>query len=427
MSDLLALGIDIGTSGVRAVVINKLRQTVALSSTSMAAPERSGDSSTQLADIWWQAVCYVLDELRSKIDFGRICALCVDGTSGTIVPLSQNGEPLAPALMYNDSSAREAASQIAKIAPPETAAHGATSPLGRALSLQYIKGIAHIAHQADWILAQFTGHFGLSDENNALKTGYDPVTRTWPDWITTLGFDKNLLPKVQPVGTEVGTVVSAIQKRFGFNQSTKVMSGTTDGCAAFLATGASKIGDGVTSLGTTLVIKFLSNKPIFAPQFGLYSHRIGDLWLAGGASNSGGAALLKFFTAAEMTALEPKMQIEQPTGLDYYPLLGTGERFPIYDPEMRSRVTPRPSDDAHFLQALLEGVAGVEALAFRRMEDLGGPALIQVYTVGGGAKNQSWTKIRERLLKVKMQNPVSEDAAVGAARLAWMGLGARGL
>ena len=427
MSDLLALGIDIGTSGVRAVVINKLRQTVALSSISMAAPERIGDSSTQIADIWWRTVCHVLDELRSKIDFGRICSLSVDGTSGTIVPLSKNGNPLAPALMYNDSSAREAASQIAKIAPPETAAHGATSPLGRALNLQHIKGIAHIAHQADWILAQFTGHFGLSDENNALKTGYDPVTRTWPDWITALGFDAKLLPKVQPVGTEIGTVIGAIQKRFGFSQATKVMSGTTDGCAAFLATGASKIGDGVTSLGTTLVIKLLSDKPIFAPQFGLYSHRIGDLWLAGGASNSGGAALLKFFNAAEMTAQEPKMQIDQPTGLDYYPLLGTGERFPIYDPEMKSRVTPRPSDDAHFLQALLEGVAGVETLAYRRMADMGGPLLNQVYTVGGGAKNQSWTKIRERLLKVKMQNPVSEDAAVGAARLAWMGLGARGL
>ena len=427
MSEPLALGIDIGTSGVRAVVANKLHQTIAFSSTSMAAPERIGDSSTQIANIWWQAVCHVLDELRSNIDFGRICSLSVDGTSGTIVPLSKTGDPLAPALMYNDSSAREAASLIAKIAPPETAAHGATSPLGRALSLQHIKGIAHIAHQADWILAQFTGHFGLSDENNALKTGYDPVARIWPAWISALGFDTRLLPKVQPVGTEIGTVTGAIQKRFGFNQLIKVMSGTTDGCAAFLATGASEIGDGVTSLGTTLVIKFLSDKPIFAPQFGLYSHRIGDLWLAGGASNSGGAALLKFFSAAEMTALEPKMQIDQPTSLNYYPLLGTGERFPIYDPEMQSRVTPRPSDDAKFLQALLEGVAGVEALAYRRMSDLGGPPLTQVYTVGGGAKNQSWTKIRERLLKVKMKNPVSEDAAVGAARLAWMGMGERGL
>lgn len=427
MSELLALGIDIGTSGVRAVVTNRLQQTVALSATSMAAPERNGDSSTQIADIWWQAVCYVLDELRSKIDFGRICALSVDGTSGTIVPLNKNGDPLAPALMYNDSSAKEAAIHIANVAPPETAAHGATSPLGRALSLQHITGIAHIAHQADWILAQFTGHFGLSDENNALKTGYDPVTRTWPEWISALGFDTRLLPTVQPVGTEVGTVISAIQKRFGFNQSTKVMSGTTDGCAAFLATGASEIGDGVTSLGTTLVIKFLSDKPIFAPQFGLYSHRIGDLWLAGGASNSGGAALLKFFSAAQMSALEPKMNVDHPTDLNYYPLLGTGERFPIYDPEMQSRVTPRPPDDAHFLQALLEGVAGVEALAYRRMADLGGPLLTQVYAVGGGAKNQSWTKIRERLLKVKMKNPVSEDAAVGAARLAWMGMGAQGL
>ena len=422
VSDALCLGIDIGTSGVRAVATDAAHRTVAYASTAMPAPERDGDRATQDASIWWDAVCRTLDELKTRCDFARVSAISADGTSGTIVAVNAAGRPLAPASMYNDASAKAAAETIAKVAPPDTAAHGVTSPLGRALAFKELPGLAHILHQADWVLAQFSGCFAISDENNALKTGYDPRTRVWPEWIDAVGLDRRLLPHVTPVGSTIGPVNSAMQARFGFSPTTQIVSGTTDGCAAFLATGAAGIGDGVTSLGTTLVVKFLSDKPIFAKGYGLYSHRIGDLWLAGGASNSGGAALLNFFTAAQMAELEPRMRIETPTGLGYYPLQGVGERFPIYDPAMPSRVAPRPADDAQFLQALLEGVAEVEALAYHRMAELGGPPLTQVFTVGGGAKNRSWALMRARILGVPLREPASDEAAVGAARLAWRGV-----
>ena len=422
MNEPLALGIDIGTSGVRAVATDAAHMTTAAASTAMAAPERDGDRAIQDPAVWWNAVCTVLDALRAKVDFSRIGALSVDGTSGTILAVDAAGRALAPASLYNDSSAKAAAEMIAKVAPPETAAHGATSPVGRALAFTNLAGVAHVLHQADWILAQFSGRFGVSDENNALKTGYDPVRRKWPDWLEALAIPRNWLPEVVAAGTAVATVSASMQERFGFNTSVKAVAGTTDGCAAFLATGAHEIGDGVTSLGTTLVVKLLSDKPIFEPQYGLYSHRIGDLWLAGGASNSGGAALLKFFTTAQMVALEPQMAVDKPTGLDYYPLSGVGERFPIYDPKMQSRVSPRPSDDARFLQALLEGISNVEALAYQRMTELGGPTLANVFTVGGGARNRSWANLRARVLGVPLREPASEEAAVGAALLAWRGL-----
>ena len=421
MSESLALGIDIGTSGVRVVATNAAHEAVAVSTIALPAPIRDENHITQKAELWWEAVCQVLDDLRSKIAFERVVALSVDGTSGTIVPINSNGETLSPASMYNDSSANSASELIAKIAPPETAAHGVTSPLGRALAFQNNKNVKRILHQADWISSQFTGRFDTSDENNALKTGYDPITQTWPAWIEAVGLDLKLLPTVVPIGTVSGYVCTDIQKRFGFTKETKTVAGTTDGCAAFLATGADLVGDGVTSLGTTMVIKLLSNKPIFAAQFGIYSHRMGDLWLPGGASNSGGAALLKFFDVAQMAALEPHMDIEHPTGFDFYPLQGTGERFPVYDPLMQSRVSPRPESNEQFLQALLEGVANVEEMAYRRMAELGGPSLQRIFTVGGGAKNRSWVHIRAKKLGVSIQQPDSEEAAVGTARLAWKG------
>ena len=424
MSDPLCVGIDIGTSGVRAVATDAAHRPVAFAATPMPSPEREGARATQDAGIWWDAVARSLDALRARCDFARVRAISADGTSGTIIGVDATGRPLAPASMYNDSSAQAAAETILRLAPPDTAAHGVTSPLGRALALRHLPRLAHVLHQADWVLAQFSGKLGISDENNALKTGYDPVTRVWPAWIQDVGLARSLLPDVTPVGTAIGAVTLAMQARFGFLPSTQVVSGTTDGCAAFLATGASEVGAGVTSLGTTLVVKFLSDKPIFDKSFGLYSHRIGDLWLAGGASNSGGAALLKFFSAAQMAELEPHMRIDRPTGLGYYPLQGVGERFPIYDPAMVSRVTPRPANDADFLQGLLEGVAEVEATAYALMTKLGGPPLSQVFTVGGGAKNRSWGLMRERILGAPLREPASVEAAVGAARLAWRGLGA---
>ncbi len=106
-----------------------------------------------------------------------------------------------------------------------------------------------------------------------------------------------------------------------------IVAGTTDGCAAFLASGASEPGDGVTSLGTTLTLKLLSATPVFAPQFGIYSHRIGDQWLAGGASNTGGAAIAKYFSREEIARLTPLLDPDHPTGLDFYPLASPASAF----------------------------------------------------------------------------------------------------
>ena len=76
----------------------------------------------------------------------------------------------------------------------------------------------------------------------------------------------------------------------------------------------------------------------------------GDVWLVGGASNSGGAVLRKFFTDEQMRRMTPLLNPSQPTGLAYYPLPAMGERFPENDPQKQPRMEPRPSDDVVFFQ-----------------------------------------------------------------------------
>jgi hypothetical protein len=419
----LALGIDIGTSGVRAVAIDRAGKIVADTSQPMTLPVLEVGQIAQDPHVWWQALETALDLLLAKIAPNEVEAIAVDGTSGTILPVDEAGKPLGLALMYNDPSAAELAKGLAAHAPPHTAALGATSPLARALTFKDIKGLKRILHQADWIAGKFCGRFDTSDENNALKTGYDPLARDWPDWIGKAGLDLALLPNVVPAGTKIGDVSAETAERFRLPQSAAVVAGTTDGCAAFLATGANEGGDGVTSLGTTLTIKLLSDKPVFAPQYGIYSHRIGERWLAGGASNTGGAALQKFFTRTRMAELEPRLDPAKPTGLDYYPLPHAGERFPINDPNHAPKVDPRPADDAIFFQGLLEGIAKIEALGYRHLGELGASPLKRLRTVGGGAGNAAWSEIRKRALGVPFAGAMSQETAAGTARLAWRGIG----
>ncbi|NVN13760.1 FGGY-family carbohydrate kinase, partial [Nguyenibacter vanlangensis] len=194
-----------------------------------------------------------------------------------------------------------------------------------------------------------------------------------------------------------------------------VHAGTTDGCASFLATGADRAGDAVTALGSTLVVKLLSDVRIDAPSYGIYSHRIGGRYLVGGASNSGGAVLLGLFGVDRLAALTAGLRPDMPTGLDYYPLLRAGERFPVSDPAFQPRLEPRPADDGVFFQGVLEGMAMIEATGYARLEQLGATALRSVRTVGGGAANAGWTALRQARIGVPFLPSRSEDACVGAA------------
>ncbi len=416
MNDYAALGIDIGTSGVRTAMVDRAGRSIEMRAASVDSARRRDPEA------WRQAVADTLDELRQVADLSAVRAVAVDGTSGTVLAIDRDGVPLGPATMYNDPADPAAVARVAQTAPAGSAAHGTASPLAKFLLLQETSGIARVLHQADWIAGCLCGQFETTDENNALKSGYDPVARRWPDWLDRLDLRRDLLARVVAPGTVIAPLAVQVAARFGLSVATLVVAGTTDGCAAFLATGATGTGDGVTSLGTTLTIKQLCDAPIFAAEYGIYSHRLGDRWLAGGASNSGGAALLQHFPAARLAALSEAIDAARESPLDYYPLPAPGERFPISDPALAPRIEPRPGSDAAFLHGLLAGIARIERLGYQRLAELGGPPLRSVRSVGGGARNPTWTALRARTLGVDMLRARSEEAAAGVASLALAGL-----
>jgi hypothetical protein len=414
------LGIDIGTSGCRSCIIDANAAIKVEIRTPLPAPDRSGNAVEQDPETWWTALTANLDQLATEFPLHTIAAIALDGTSATLLCCDASGTPLSPALMYNDTRASEQAAQVDRIAPVDTAAHGASASLAKLLWLfqQPACNTAHHAlHQADWLLGRLSGQFGITDENNALKLGYDAVNACWPAWLAELNIPPTLLPEVVSAGQTIGTLDPAWCARWGMTAETRILSGTTDSTASFIATGA-QTGEAVTSLGSTLVLKIRSDTPVFAPEYGVYSHRLGNNWLAGGASNSGGAVLQQYFNNEEIKKFTGMISADKPTGLDYYPLVADGERFPVNDPELAPRLQPRPTEDAVFFQGILEGIAHIEVQGYRKLAELGAPWPKKVITTGGGAVNTAWRTIRSQLLGIPVVAAEHQEAAYGAALLA---------
>ncbi len=249
------------------------------------------------------------------------------------------------------------------------------------------------------------------------------MRREWPAWFEALGVRLDLLPRVQAPGTVFAAIEPGVADELGVARTVVVVAGTTDGCAGFFATGAGEIGEAVTSLGSTLVLKLVSDRPVFAPAYGIYSHRWGERWLVGGASNTGGAVLNALFGAERLEGLSAMLvDPEMPTGLDYYPLTVPGERFPISNPALPPRLSPRPESEAVFFQGVLEGIAAIEAQGYGRLLAMGADPVRSIRTVGGGAGNAAWTRIRRRVVGVPLEEAASQEAAAGTARLARQGL-----
>lgn len=441
---MYSLGIDTGTSGIRAVIMDKNHRILARAQNDLPPGQPFYSDNQQITGYsqnphhWWDTLENVIfqlsDTLQKTHDLQLDCIthLAIDGTSGTVLLCDQSGVPISDALMYNDQRAIIQAQQIKIAAPENTAATGTTSGLAKILWLFKQcdqQGSIHYAlNQSDWLSGKLMGKYGTSDHNNALKMGYDAQLQCWPQWLQQLllklNFPASLLPEVMTPGQIITQVSPTIAAHFGFNQALNICAGTTDSTAAIIASGANNIGDAITSLGSTLVMKIISEQAIFDQNSGVYSQPYGDLWLVGGSSNSGGEVLKLFFCYDELAELTETLNKKISQGnftmlnLNYYPLSTPGERFPIQDPGLPAHLLPRPGSNDDFFQAMLEGMADIETLAYQKLVDLGAPYPKHVKSIGGGAANKGWRYIREQKLGVPVKMAVQQQAAAGAAILA---------
>ena len=143
--------------------------------------------------------------------------------------------------------------------------------------------------------------------------------------------------------------------------------------------------------------------------------------MIGGASNVGGKILRQHFSDKELIELSEKINPAVPSGLDYYPLTEPGERFPVNDPNLQPRLTPRPDDKVIFLQGILEGIAKVENRCLDLMSEISGTKPARLFTSGGGAMNRVFSEIRQRVHGIPTEQSLFSEAAYGSAILALKG------
>ena len=384
------------------------------------------EASITYSDNTWQAWRDSLYALLAGIpacERSRIHAVALCGTSGTSLLCDATGTPLLPALLYSDNRARSQAKRISELAGGQHLAATPTSSLAKLLWLQSqaeARTARYFLHQADWLAFLLHDRPGISDYHNCLKLGFDVERLRYPGWMQSHEMAP-LLPQVAEPGETVASIALNVARRFGLPAECIVRAGTTDSIAAFLASRASKAGQAVTSLGSTLVLKLLSEVRVEAVEYGVYSHRFGKNWLAGGASNCGGLVLDRIFGKDRLAALSAGIDPCAGSGLDYYPLPVPGERFPVNDPDLPPRLEPRPADDVLFLQGLLESMARIEAMGYRRLAELGATPVASVMTAGGGAANAAWLKIRSSTIDAPISIAPHTEAAYGCARLALLG------
>jgi len=440
--DALVMGVDLGTGGARAVIADAAGDILATSHADLEAvaaatpPERQGWHE-QDPEAWWRAAKRAIrDALRQTGGTAEVAAhlraICVDGTSGTVVGIDLDGNPATPALMYNDARAAEEARQLDGLArqhagagtAPVSAAPGIAKMLWIERHLPDAFAATHIfAHQADFIAGRLIGRFGTTDYSNALKSGFDLTTDAWAGWIDQHPGVRARLPRVVAPGDELGQVSERVAAALGLPPGMAVIAGVTDGTAAFLASGARCAGDDNTTLGTTLVFKRLVDRHVEDPAGLLYCHKLpGASWLPGAASNVGGEWIRTDFPGADLRRLDRLASELLPTQQLCYPLRTQGERFPFKSPEATGFCEPEVAEPAPRYAACLQGTALVERLGYavldgatRRRDSITPGA---VHATGGGSRSDVWMQLRADVCGRTYHRPSCHESAFGSAILA---------
>lgn len=419
------LGIDLGTQGVRAVLLDDSGAVLGRGSAALAPGRRSGTVHEQDPEQWWAALGTASRQAVSGSPSPQ--GVAVDGTSGTVLVQDRDGRPRSAALMYDDARAREDLDIV------QRAGASLWSELGYRMqaswALPKVRWLVRegalgpgdrIAHQADHIAARLSGHPVPTDTSNALKTGYDLLRRRWPaDVLELVGVPAGALPAVVVPGTRIGEVGAAAAAHTGIPAGTPVSAGMTDGCAAQIAARALEPGAWSSAMGTTLVVKGCTTELLHDPAGAVYSHLNPDGgWLPGGASSTGAGVLSREFPGADLNRLTAEASGYEPAPGVCYPLAGRGERFPFVAPEATGFAEGLADGPAARLAATLQGIALIERLAYDRLAALGADTSGTVTFSGGATRNPYWTQLRADVLGRRVLLPGNVEAAAGMAVLA---------
>ncbi len=450
----LWIGIDLGTQSTKVSIVDDAGA-VAASSALPLVSRREGDRHEQDPKDWivqaGGALATALASLPPE-SVGRIAGVSICATSGTITTVDAAGRPCSPGIMYDDARAGALGPEANAADPVRWARLGyriqptwALPKIAWLARSGLLSGGRWVAHQVDVLAAAIVGTRVASDWSHSLKSGYDLLSLEWPvDALSALGIDPGKLPSVVAPGAELGRSGAAWAELTGLPAGTPVFAGMTDGCAAQIGATTLGLGDWHTVIGTTTVLKGVTDRIIIDDAGAVYSHRApyDGLWFPGGASSVGAGAIAAALPSIDLTGASARLSSlgdrlgSIPTS---YPLAGIGERFPVIRPDARGFVTLDGVDhslvDAAtlldpdlLLASIMLGIACVERLSFDMMGRAGAAVDGTLSSSGGGTNNEWWTQLRADLLGRTLSIPRSSEGSIGMAILAaWAGTGRKSL
>lgn len=415
----LYLGISLTPKNCEAVIIDNDQNEQATAS--LTLPHSSHTEKEDTPAAWIKAVEAICQVILPQIDSGKIGRLSIVSPADVLLLSDAFGNPVSSVLGRDYRCSYPLYARISPAIPAQSGAGGDSSSLFKLIELLEASDGQSVRpmHQSEWLAAKLSGQNGICDEHQATRLGYDPVKQRWPRWLDKLTQGQAVLPQVVMPGTPMGTLTSSFAQKLALPAHVQVVAGTTSETAEFLSTDLKNTPSAVTRFTPALMLQSMASMPVFSSKYGIYSQRLGSHWLVHATSHTGMTAVYHYLPEADVSARLDQVKNTPLLNLDLYPLVETGEQFPVRNPRMRAVVEPRPDDDTVFLQALLEALADAEHDGYWLLQRLGSRPPEQVYTFESGPNQGAWLKIRKQKMKAKLCTlETKPNAALGAALVA---------
>lgn len=431
------LGLDIGTSSVKGVLIGANQKIIASASSPLGVSRPHPGWSEQNPQHWWQACNSVMKTLaRAKPKaIAAIEGIGLSGQQHGATLLDAADKVLRPAILWNDARSFEECREIERLEPRSRAISGNIAMAGfTAPKLVWVRKheprlfdkVAKVLLPKDYVRLRMTGEHASDMSDSAGTLWLDVAKRQWSDeLLTASGMDRGQMPRLYEGSEVTGRLTPAVAKAWGMPKRPVVAGGGGDNAASACGIGAVIPGSAFVSLGTSGVL-FVSNDR-FRPNTGsavhAFCHAVPGTWHQMGVVLSAAASLE--WLAGILKRPAPKLtaglgtKLAGPSPALFLPYL-SGERTPVGDAEIRGLMMGLgpESDDKILTHAVLDGVA----FAFRDcLEALkaAGTRVERLTAVGGGSRSDLWLRIIATVLGVPVDVPAAGDfgGAFGAARL----------
>ncbi len=435
------LGIDVGTSSVKALLVDDAQRVVGEASAPLTVERPHALWSEQTPARWWDATGTALARLRSDggAAFSAVRGIGLSGQMHGATLLDANRRVLRPAILWNDGRSHAECAELERREPRSRDITGnAAMPGFTAPKLLWVARhepevfarTAHVLLPKDWLRLELTGEFA-SDVSDAAGTLWlDVGKRRWSgEMLTACGLAPSTMPRVCEGSEAAGTLRAELAAEWGFSRPPVVAAGGGDNAAGAVGVGVVRAGQALLSLGTSGVVFLVTERFAPNPALGVHAfcHAIPATWHQMSVMLSAASALswVASATGAESEAAlvaEVEAQASEPGTVMFRPYL-SGERTPHNDPNAQGVFFGLTHDTtrAKLARAVLEGVAFAFADGMHSLREAGG-APSEITVIGGGSRSLLWMKILASVLgeTLLVRERAELGPAFGAARLARM-------